>query len=126
MSDRELIREHYTSMYGHCHGFTHVDPRTINETGGDARLDGVRSYTLQTFRDPERGIYHFIQVVEDNEVKRICLPPAIAALLLQQVEAVNRKAKRAHGRLAAKRNLVAPPAGVVPPQFRGKKKGAGR
>ena len=121
MSDRELIREHYTAMYGHCHGFTHVEPRTVNETGNDARIDGVRSYTIQTFRDPERGIYQFVQVVEENEVKRICLPPMITALIQQQIETVTRKAKRAHGKLMAKRNLIAPAKGVVPPQFKKKR-----
>ena len=120
--EKQLIREYYTSMYGHCHGFTHVEPRTVNETGNDARIDGVRSYTIQTFRDPERGIYQFVQVVEDNEVKRVCLPPAITKLLQQQADAVNAKAKRAHGKLMAKRNLVAPEKGVVPIQFRKKKR----
>jgi hypothetical protein len=122
--DKELIREHYTNRYGHCQGFTHVEPRTVNETGDDARLDGVRTYTVQTFRDPERGIYTFVQVVEDNEVKRVCLPPAITAIVQQQIETVNKKAKRAHGRLMAKRNLVAPEKGVVPIQFRKRKGGA--
>ena len=122
MSEKQLIREHYTNAYGHCAGFTHVEPRTVNETGNDARIDGVRSYTIQTFRDPERGIYQFVQVVEDNEVKRVCLPPVITKLLQQQVEAVNAKAKRAHGKLMAKRNLVAPAKGVVPIQFRKQKR----
>jgi hypothetical protein len=118
MSDKQLIREHYTASYGHCQGFTHVEPRTVNETGDDARIDGVRSYTVQTFRDPERGIYQFVQVVEDNEVKRICLPPAITAILQQQIDTVNKKARRAHGKLMGKRNLITPQKGIVPPQFK--------
>lgn len=120
--EQRLIREYYTTQYGHCQGFQHVEPKTINETGNDARIDGVRSYTVQTFRDPERGIFQFVQVVEADEVKRICLPPTITALLQQQIDTVNRKAKRAHGRLMAKRNLVPGEKGVVPPQFRKKRR----
>lgn len=121
MADRELIRDYYTSMYGHCEGCVGTDPRTLTDTGKDARLDGVRSYTAQTFRAP-LGIYQFVQVVTGNEVVRICLPPAIVKVLEQQRESVALKVRQAHGRAAAKR-LPRPPKGIVPPQFAARRRG---
>jgi hypothetical protein len=118
-AEKRLIRGHFEQAYGQCDGMLKAGPRTIDDAGSDARIDGVRQYTVQTFRHPH-GVYHFLTIVEGDHVKRVCLPPAVADLMQAQRDSVAARARRAHGRAAAK-NLPRPPKGVVPKQFRKRK-----
>lgn len=117
MSDRELTRNHYDDAYGRCEGFPHTEPKLVRDVGTDARIDGLRTYTVQTFRAAQLGgDFHFIEITSDKELIRVCLPPKVAVALAQQCDALAARAKRAQGkRLSA--HAPRPPKGVVPPQF---------
>lgn len=121
MSDRELTRNHYDATFGRCEGFPHTEAKIVRDTGVDARIDGVRSYTVQTFRAPEGGgDFHFIEIAGSDGLTRVCLPPPVVVLLQRQRDSISARAKRAHGR-ALGLSRPRPPKGVIPPQFKKKK-----
>lgn len=119
--DRELTRDHYDATFGRCEGFPHTQAAITRDTGIDARIDGVRSYTVQTFRAPEGGgDFHFIEIAGSEGLTRVCLPPKVVTMLARQRESLSAMAKRANGRELAKR-APRPQKGVIPPQFRRRK-----
>ena len=120
----QVVLDAYDRAYVLAHGFPATRESTVTVP---TVAEGVRQYTIQTFRAPEsqpgiggvHGDTVFITIVGPDGLQRVFLPPKVTQAIASQRDALTAKSR---SRAAKARAQADKAKGIVPGFMRGKKK----
>ena len=85
-------------------------------------LGDTQTFIVQTHRQREVGDWIAVQFIDAAGGQRLVIPPAVAAAIARQREAISSRLRREHGRTIGKRVAAERKArGEPPPFMKGKK-----